>query len=85
MRYAAQTRTLLLGKIRAIGVCNVGVKDLDELVGRNVEIVTHDGKIREGKVDAVDRYNVSLLFVLEAGEMAMMVRRREVREVRVKD
>jgi len=59
--------------------------DLDELVGRNVEIVTHDGKIREGKVDAVDRYNVSLLFVLEAGEMAMMVRRREIREVRVKD
>ena len=60
-------------------------KDLDELIGRNVELITHDGKIREGRVDAVDRYNVSLVFHLDAGEMAMMVRRREVKEVRVKD
>ncbi|HAG93887.1 MAG: hypothetical protein CMK83_16465 [Pseudomonadales bacterium] len=62
-----------------------GEKDLDELIGRNVELITHDGKVREGLVDSVDRYNVSLVRYLDAGEVAMMVRRREVKAVRLKD
>lgn len=59
--------------------------EVDELVGLNVTIVTRDGKTREGLLDSVDRYNVSLVTYLGGGEVAMMVRRREVKEVRLKD
>ncbi len=62
-----------------------GQEDLDELIGRKVSIITYDGKIREGMVDAVDRYNVSLVTPLAGGEVALMVKRREVKEVRVED
>ena len=62
-----------------------GPEDLDELVGRKVSIKTYDGKTREGTVGSVDRYNVSLVTQLVGGEVALMVKRREVTEVRVQD
>lgn len=62
-----------------------GPEDLDELVGRKVSIRTYDGKTREGTVGSVDRYNVSLVTQFGGGEVALMVKRREVTEVRVQD
>ncbi|MBA54685.1 MAG: hypothetical protein CMK89_09540 [Pseudomonadales bacterium] len=62
-----------------------GPEDLESLVGRKVALKTHDGKTREGTVGSVDRYNVSLVTLLGGGEVALMVKRREVKEVRVQD
>lgn len=60
-------------------------EEVDELVGRNVMLVTWDGKTREGMLDAVDRYNVSIVTYIGGGEAAMLVKRREVKEVLLKD
>ncbi|MEE2731862.1 MAG: hypothetical protein VYA55_13665 [Pseudomonadota bacterium] len=62
-----------------------GPDDLEGLVGRKVSLQTFDGKTREGTVDAVDRYNVSLVTLLGGGEVALIVKRREVKEVRLQD
>ena len=62
-----------------------GPDDLDVLVGRKVALLTYDGKTREGTVGSVDRYNVSLVTLLGGGEVALMVKRREVKEVRVQE
>ena len=61
------------------------IDEVDSLVGRSVVIVTQDGRVREGVVSAVDRYNVSLTTNMDGGSMAMLVRRREVKEIQVKD
>ena len=60
-------------------------EDLESLVGRKVAILTQDGKTREGTIGSVDRYNVSLVTLLGGGEVAYMVKRREVKEVRVQE
>lgn len=61
------------------------IDQVDELIGRSVRIITQDGRTREGIVDAVDRYNVSLVVPFQAGEVAMLVKRREVKEIVVRD
>lgn len=60
-------------------------EDMDKLIGQNVSILTFDGKTREGLVDEVDRYNVKLVTYLGGGEVALMVKRREVKEVVLKE
>ncbi|MAR93130.1 MAG: hypothetical protein CML06_19965 [Pseudomonadales bacterium] len=55
--------------------------ELEQLVGQKVTLVTHDGRSRHGQIQAVDRYNVSLVNRIGAGEMAVLVRRRDIKEV----
>lgn len=61
------------------------IDEVESLVGRSVVIVTQDGRVREGVVSAVDKYNVSLMNPMHGGSMAMLVRRREVKEIQLKD
>ena len=63
---------------------SVGPEDMDRIVGRDVVILTHDGKQREGTVSEVDQYNITLAAPMDGGSLGMLVKRREVREVRIR-
>ena len=63
----------------------IPIEELETVVGKSVMIMTSDGREREGVVKSVDPYNVSLSTRMGSGSMAMLIRRREVREVLLYD
>jgi len=56
---------------------------LDQLVGKMVVISTRDGKQRSGIVSEVDQHNVTLTSPQDGGSMGMLVKRREIAEVKL--
>ena len=56
---------------------------VDTLVGRDVVIKTHDGRQREGRVSDVNAYSITLATPLDGGLMSMLVKRRDIVEVKL--
>ena len=62
----------------------VDVESIDALVGKDVVISTRDGKAREGTIKEVDQHNVTLTLPMEGGTFAMLLKRREITQVKLK-
>ena len=58
---------------------------VESALGKDVVILTLDGKQREGRVSAVDQHNITLAAPVEGGAMGMLVKRRDVMEVQLRD
>lgn len=57
---------------------------LDLLVGKTVVILTRDGKQREGTISDVDQHNVTLAQPLDGGMLGMLLKRRDITEVKLR-
>ncbi len=77
---AAIGQTPLRDRLRSIDP-----QAVESALGQEVVILTLDGKQREGRVSAVDQHNITLAAPVEGGAMAMLVKRREVMEVQIRD
>lgn len=57
---------------------------LDSLVGQFVVISTRDGKQREGTISDVDQHNVTLALPMDGGMLGMLLKRRDITEVKLR-
>lgn len=72
-------------QIPASQTSSVALDNLESVIGKPVILTTKDGRIREGSITSVDRYNVSLSIRMGGGSMAMLIRRRHISEVRTQE
>jgi hypothetical protein len=61
----------------------VDPSSLDHLIGKTVVISTFDGKQRSGTISEVDQHNVTLMSPVDGGSMGILVKRREITEVKL--
>lgn len=61
----------------------VDPSSIDHLIGKSVVIFTFDGKQRSGTISDVDQHNVTLTSPLDGGSLGMLVKRREITEVKL--
>jgi ribosome maturation factor RimP len=57
---------------------------LDAMVGQTVVILTRDGKQREGTISDVDQHNVTLAQPMDGGVLGMLLKRRDITEVKLR-
>lgn len=62
----------------------VNPNKLDALVGQTVVILTRDGKQREGIISDVDQHNVTLTQPMDGGTLGMLLKRRDITEVKLR-
>lgn len=86
LRAMTQAPTASIGRqIEASQTTSVDLGELESVVGEHVILTTKDGKVREGTIKSVDRYNVSLSIRMGGGSMAMLIRRRHISDVRIQE
>ena len=62
----------------------INPESIASLIGKTVVISTRDGRQREGTIKRVDQHNVTLAMPLDGGTMGMLVKRREITEVKLR-
>ena len=58
---------------------------LEHVIGKMVVISTRDGKLRSGIISDVDQHNVTLTSPQDGGTLGMLVKRRDIAEVKLSD
>ncbi len=61
----------------------ISLDALETLVGQSVVISTRDGKLQEGTIRNVDQQNVTLSQTDDGGAMGILVKRRDITEVKL--